>query len=171
MAPAYGAAPRWAEGAWPGRGRGLMSKWKCRVWNPRARSEVISSHHLGGKTRLRSTSLQGRAASWQHSRAGSGKECACRPVTAVLCGIAHRAAPGPQVRRPSLPRALGGQHTPTSCCSNKGGPGPAWPSRDAVSRESLGPSSEGKATPALTEDQPEWRAGVQAGPGHRGWSD
>ena len=52
----------------------------------------------------------------------------------------------------TAPGGLGGQQTPAS-------------------HESLGPLSEGKATPALTEDQPEWQAGVQGGPGHRGCSD
>lgn len=27
----------------------MMSKWKGCVWNPRARLEIICSHHVGGK--------------------------------------------------------------------------------------------------------------------------
>ena len=122
MVPAYGAAPRWAEGARPGLGRGLMSKWKCRV-EPEG---TLRGHFLpssGWENETEKRQPPGPHSPWQHSRAGLGRSAPV-PRTAVLCGVAHKTAPGPQVRRPSLPGALGGQHTPTSCCSNKGGPGP-----------------------------------------------
>ena len=169
MVPASGAAPRWAEGARPGLGRGLMSKWKCRV-EPEG---TLRGHFLpssGWENETEKRQPPGPCSPWQHSRPGWEGVRLC-PGLRSFAGLLTGRPQAPRSGGRHCPGLLGASTRPHPAAQTKEDPGPAWRSRDAVSRESLGRSSEGKATLALTEDQPEWRAGVQAGPGHRGWSD
>lgn len=169
MGPAYGAAARWVEGALACLGKRLDEQVETSSVGPEGTLRGRFLPHLGGKRRLRSGSPWGRAASWQHRRDASGRSAPaarsfgdCGP----LRGCSH-GRPRPPAQAAVTAPGLSGDST----LLKQRKTGPARRSREAVSRESLGPSSERKATLAPTEDQLEWRAGVQAGPGHRGWSD
>lgn len=116
------------------------------------------SPHLGGKRRLRSGSPWGRAASWQHRRDAVWEERACRLVLGDRgpCGVAHTAAPGPQLRQPLLPPGLSGQHT----AQTKEDGYSRGASRECQVPGEPRASSEGKAT-APTEDQL-WNGGLES---------
>lgn len=123
-----------------------MSKWKYRVSNPGAPLEVISSHLMDGKMRLREGSQPPGLRNELVAQSGLGLG---RNMTATLGDFSlwELVIGWPLSPRTWATWALREKQTPSSCCLNEGRSlGPVWPSQNTLCRDSLGPLSKEKGT-------------------------